>query len=178
MIVGGVIALFSGYAVAGLIAVAIGSTPLIILRKNNRREISRRNGMRDAMLTAAGLPPGTKWEHTEGNTGLAINLESRQLTLVARDLIKTYALTDVRGWTARLVKPGQSAVVGGGLAGGVLMGANNIAEGMRADDATGLFVTVRDIDHPVWRVQMTDEKKQAQWMEILEQVINEGRTIA
>ena len=176
VIVGGVIALFSGNAIAGLIAVAIGATPLIILRQNNKREIARREGIRIAMRTAAGLTSGTKWEHMEGDSGLAINLEARELTLVAGGKIKTYALADVRGWTARIVKAGQTVVVGGGLAGGAMMGAGNIGEAIRASADTGLFVTVRDIDYPEWRIQMADAKIQARWMEILEQVINEGRT--
>jgi hypothetical protein len=38
---------------------------------------------------------------------------------------------------------------------------------------TGFFVAVRDVDNPIWRVEMTDAGREARWMEILRQEINQ-----
>jgi len=60
-------------------------------------------------------------------------------------------------------------VVGVGLAAGTAaLGANVRAERAAAAN-TGLFVTVKDVENPKWRIEMRDDGIQARWMEILTQ---------
>lgn len=65
--------------------------------------------------------------------------------LLADGFWKIYLFSDVREWETR-----------NGL------GKNS-----------GLYVSVKDVDHPKWRIEMKDDGIQARWMEILRQEINE-----
>jgi Domain of unknown function (DUF4755) len=178
IIVGGVMALFAGNISAGLIAIAIGATPHTLLYLRRKRERERCAVIRSNVLANAGLAVDSQWIHMENDSGIAINSAARTLTLAAGGNIKTYALSDIREWSSNLATAGQMNVGGAGFAGALSAGAANIAAGARADAATGFFVTVRDIQHPAWRIQMTRAPDQARWMEILEQAINEGRVVA
>lgn len=50
----------------------------------------------------------------------------------------------------------------------------NIGQGIVNNRASGLFVYVKDVDHPVWRVEIFKTAEQARWMEILTQCKDEG----
>lgn len=79
---------------------------------------------------------------------------------------------DVREWETRKERAGQFVGVGvrGSLA---AVGASAQAE-REAKANSGLFVTVKDIESPKWRIAMKDEVIQARWMEILRQEVNES----
>lgn len=85
-----------------------------------------------------------------------------------RGASKTYRYADIRAWDARKETSGK--VVGHS------MQAIGVAAAMdrEAKLNTGLFVTVRDVDHPQWRVSMKIENVRLRWVEILRQEINEG----
>ncbi len=66
-------------------------------------------------------------------------------------------------------------IVGGNLASATAALGANLAAERDAKARTGLFVEVRDVDRPRWRVAMRNEAMQARWREILDQQINESR---
>ena len=50
----------------------------------------------------------------------------------------------------------------------------NARAAKQASANTGLFVLVKDVENPRWRIAMKDEGTQARWMEILRQEVNEA----
>lgn len=131
----------------------------------------RRQAAHASMLADAGVQPGSGCDHYEGGTGIAINKAAKTVTMLVHGIQKTYPFADIREWRSSKHTAGQ--VVGTGLQGGlVALGANLRAE-REANAATGFFVSVRDVDHPKWRIQMKSESIQARWLELFTQELNE-----
>jgi hypothetical protein len=72
---------------------------------------------------------------------------------------KTYPFSDIRQW--HYVVPARAAT--------------SLTDGLYMVNKTGFFVSVRDVEHPEWRIQFRFEKQMKQWIEIFEQSINESR---
>ena len=120
----------------------------------------------------AGLVPGLGWEHREGQTWLALNPNTRTMTVVNGSLVKTYAYAEIRAWEA--VSQAAERFVGATFQGGLAAGGANARANAAAAAQSGFFITVRDVDHPIWRIAMIAPITQAKWMEIFRQEINEG----
>ena len=126
---------------------------------------------RSEILKAAGVE---RYQHLTSEDGIGLNERDKTITLINRKNFKTYPFDDVRKWETISAKSGKMVGVGSMTA---LIGAaeaNSLAK-HQARKSSGLFVTVRDIDDPVWHINIIDEREQARWMEILNQFINEGR---
>jgi hypothetical protein len=102
-----------------------------------------------------------------GGTGIAVDPDQRLVKLKNGSLEQTFAFADVRGWERTLLSGG--AVAGPGTA--------VLALNLRSEDAneqgSGLFVQVRSVDHPMWRIAILEVQEQHRWMEILQQSLNE-----
>lgn len=151
----------------------IGFGPLALAMFIGRRKQGKKQGndadARMKLLAAAGVAAGTGCDHAEDGAGVAINRAARTLTLMAGGQVKTYAYADIREWEAKLFKAGRN--FGVGVRGRLAAMDANAAARHEAASSSGLFVTVKDIDNPKWRVAMSDETMQARWMEILRQEI-------
>lgn len=99
----------------------------------------------------------------DGKGGIGINKEKTMIALADKDKMMTYDLDKVR--SHQCVLDSGATIIGGG-ARGVGM---QIGESIRASKATGLFVRVKDIKNPVWRIPIKDEHTQNVWNEILQQ---------
>lgn len=155
----------------GLMFLAVGWGPTALLVWFVVHRAGTREKAHAEMLSAAGVQAGSGLDHAEEGTGIAINKAAQTLTLLTGGFHKTYAFTEVREWETRKERAGQ--VVAVGVAGIAAAGANARATRDAAAN-TGLFVTVKDVDNPKWRIAMRDEHAQARWMEILRQSINES----
>lgn len=120
--------------------------------------------------------PAAKFKSFNDNTGIAI--DDKKIHLYEEGYTKSYLLSDVRSWATKFNSGGEIFSTGGGITNVLAAGANN--RDVRKQNAlnTGLFVSVRDVDKPEWRVTFSknesDEKiQQARWNEILTQSINE-----
>lgn len=101
-------------------------------------------------------------------TAIAIYPDRKSLVLKNGSISKEYSFKDVREWETNVQTGGE--IYGGGIA---TLGPN-IRAAHANKKATGLFITVRDIDNPVWRINMPDKSDQQRWMEILRQLVNES----
>lgn len=102
---------------------------------------------------------------------VAINSGTKKLAVMVGKYSKVYDFADVRGWKTSIETPGR--IYGGPSVAGVLSTSGSNSRMRReAIENTGLFIEVKDIDHPVWRIPMFDKKQQQRWMEILRQVVN------
>ena len=135
-----------------------------------------------------------KYKYAWDGTGIAVDEANSCLHLLARfngiPVAKTYPLSDVRSWRFEmpdLVVERGGAVIGGGLVGashnlghGIGQAITNSVRESRVIENTGLYVDVRDIDHPQWFIKFrsrTPHDKATQmelrrWMEILDQHVN------
>ncbi|WP_426212286.1 DUF4755 domain-containing protein [Massilia sp. TWP1-3-3] len=127
----------------------------------------RREKLHDAALESLGVAKGAGFDHSEDGTGIAINVKSRAVALVGDGGFKTYGYEQLRSWVDREERP--TGVVVGTVQGA----AHNVRASREAAANTGLFVTVKDVERPEWRVAMKDRMARARWMELLRQQINE-----
>ena len=183
IIVGGtglLLAMFAGRdgAAPGVIVLVVGLVPLALMIWSGQKRAAGWGDAHARMLAEAGVPAGGGYEHAEEDSGIALNRQARTVTLSQAGRWKTYPFSEVRGWKTYLVRPGQPGGVGGNLASNVASIGAEIRAKQEAAADTGLFVEVRDVDRPKWRVAMKSEVQQARWMEILQQEINEGHAAA
>jgi hypothetical protein len=135
-----------------------------------------------------------KYKHAWDGTGIAVDEADGCLHLLARfngiPVAKTYPLSDVRSWRFEmpdLVIERGGAVIGGGITGasrnlgyGIGQSIANSVRESRVIENTGLYVDVRDIDHPQWFIKFrsrtphdkSTEMELRRWMEILAQHVN------
>lgn len=115
--------------------------------------------------------PQAKYKFYNKGYGIAIDVEGETLHLkeLAREM--SYPFRSVRDWKSNIA-------TGGMLSGGGAFGAGQrIRQGIENKRDTGLFVTVKDIENPKWKIEFPGsarelENELARWMEILNQSIN------
>jgi hypothetical protein len=117
---------------------------------------------RQAMLPLA-------YKHFAGRSGIAIDPAQRLVHLVADGKYKRYGFTDIRNWSTNLHTGGMHMT--GGFAGA----AANLATQRQNAESSGLFLEVKDIDYPLWKIRFAEktakdyEMQLARWSEILRQ---------
>ena len=107
-----------------------------------------------------------------GDTGIALDVDKRELHLYQKPHYVVYPLDKIRSWSTNVQTGGN--VYGTGLA----VAAGNIGTAIANNKATGLFIEAKDIDHPKWRIVFSGrgrDREMARWMEILNQHVNEDR---
>lgn len=161
----------SGYA-GKLGAAALAWGPAILLAWFAVARALRRERLHDEALSAIGVAKGTGFDHAEDGSGIAINPKSKSIVLVGDGGYRTYGYGEIRSWVNQDERP--SGVAGYGVGGSVQAAAHNVRAAREAAANTGLFVEVRDVERPRWRVAMKDRTTRARWMELLRQEINEG----
>lgn len=172
----GVMIIFSGTLASPssfLLTVAVFFGPAALIRWSNVKDKNRQNSMHERAMSSGGISVGQGFDHQEAGTGIGINTAVKSLTMWSGDALKTYSYDAVREWETNKARMASQAV-GFGVAGALAAGAANSAVARDADAATGLFITVRDIDHARWRIAMSSESIQARWMEMLRQELKEG----
>lgn len=123
----------------------------------------------NALAHQDGPPDRSHWCE---RTGIAINAQRKLIILCQGKALKKYVFSEVRGWAKK-------SMVGGGVIGtDAAATAHNIANVLHNKKNTSFEINVRDIDHPVWLIQMPREQDRNVWFEIFEQVLNEDAKLA
>lgn len=135
-----------------------------------------RDKLHAAMLGALGVQAGQGFDHAEAGTGIALDPTSKTLALLGDGGYRFYTYDKVREWVNSEERA--SGVVGFGLAGTASAAGANVRAAREAAANTGLFVSVKDVERPRWRIAMKDNAMRARWMELLQQEINEGGAAA
>lgn len=145
----------------------VGCLPIGLMVWFTVQRSTKRQAVLQSMYQEAGVAKGSGFDHVEADTGIAINKQAKTLSLLMGAFYKTYPFADIREWEAIKETPG---VISAGNAAAVF---DQVGVNRRAAANTGFFVSVRDVEHPKWRIAMKDEAMRARWMEILRQEINE-----
>lgn len=175
-----VFSMFVPFAGGGLAALGVfafawaptGALVWFVLHRAGQREKLHR-----AMLDAAGVAQGTGFDHAEDGTGIALNRSKRELALLADGEWRTYGYEQIREWAIQAQKAG-TVVAGFGVVNGISAAGASARMAREAKANTGLFLTVKDLARPQWRVAMKEPMVRARWMELLRQEINEGGVAA
>lgn len=125
----------------------------------------------ETSAAAKSFGQGAQHNYVGGKTGIAIDPMRKIVRLKDGKIEKEYPFTDIREWRTNLASGGEVIAVGGGYA-GIAAAGQNVRAARENRKASGLFVSVRDIDRPEWRIDMPNEKNQKRWMEIMRQTIN------
>jgi hypothetical protein len=111
-----------------------------------------------------------KYKHVYRGCGIGVDVEKKLVHLINNGFEKTYPFTAIRNWRYNISSGGFA--YGGGLA----VAGHNLRQSKENVAASGLFIEVKDIDHPEWQIIFSiDEKLEHElkrWMEILRQHIN------
>lgn len=127
-----------------------------------------------------------KYKHWWDHTAIAIDGLSKKIYLFNNGASKIYDFSDVREWRTNISTGGNivgGMVMTGGLAGS-MQNMRVLAENKRIKNEneakSGLFLSVKDIDHALWHIKFKSdesiERELAKWMEILTQFLNEDKS--
>ncbi|MGA2886766.1 MAG: DUF4755 domain-containing protein [Terracidiphilus sp.] len=117
----------------------------------------------------AALPAGTRFRYFSESTGIAIDEINRVLILQSGTFTARYDFKAIRSVEWHLHEGGKVVAPGAGVRASFEAGAHNIANLVENEDHSGLFVTVSDLERPIWQVRMTSEKELRHWNAILSQ---------
>lgn len=164
--VGGLLSMF------GLLLIVVGIIKLA----------SSATGSTFASSKLSSFSEGFKYSNWHDDTAVALDMDRRMVKLRSQfpsgTFEREYSFDQVRGTSSNIQKGG--GIVGGvygsgfqgalnaGAAGAQIAGANRRIQ-KENKLATGVFVTVKDIDYPRWRLAFASEHDIHKWMEIFEQ---------
>ena len=117
--------------------------------------------------------PNMRYSHHAYKSGIALDDQKRVIHLLEGKISKSYSYDEVRSWNTNIQTGG--TVYGGGFAGAI----GTIESGMNNMKNTGLFITVKDVEHPAWRISLCKPNHRdarrihANWMEIMQQSLNQ-----
>ena len=127
----------------------------------------------EAAVLQARFCDGFKYSHLYQGSGIAINPETQRLRLRKTDgkneIILDYPLDQLRDFEKVVLSGGELVGGGGGLAAGVAISKHNARKRRENEAGTGIFVNVKDIENPRWRIAFGRESDIDRWMEILRQ---------
>lgn len=112
-----------------------------------------------------------RFKHFYRKTGIAVDTEKREVHLKDKANYKVYRFDEIRSWEANTQSGGM--IYGGGI--NAL--AANLANERANKENTGLFIKVKDVDMPQWKIEFPPaaaKKELTRWMEILQQTLNES----
>ena len=156
--------------------IAVGFAVPIVINRKNQKGTSQLENIRKEIAEIVG---NSKFIHIENNTVIALNQAKKEVLLGKVGLMKKYPYADIREWTVVKETAGESVPVYGlGAANVIAAAASQAGSDARAAANTGLFIKVRDIDLPEWKIEMRNKDDRSRWFEILTQEINEGGVAA
>lgn len=147
--------------------VIFGWGPATALYRSNKKAKAADKEWIDTFISSVNVTD-KRFIHAEDKTGIAVDDAKYEIILANATLTKRYSLSDVRSWEIKSVTPG--VMTGGSNAAGNL--GHNLREHANAIAGTGLFIQMKDIDNPEWRIAMLKDDDRKRWFEILNQKIN------
>lgn len=120
---------------------------------------------------------GFNYHHLHGKTGIAVDSAKQELHLAAGGAYKVYPFSKIRSWETNIASGGM-VTYAPNFTSGIAATAGNLRQQRENRENTGLFLEVKDVDHPKWHIEFPpkDIKRQLErWMEILRQEVNESR---
>jgi hypothetical protein len=105
------------------------------------------------------------------DSGIAVSTKSRSIVVASNGKARAYSFDDIRSWEMTRIDGARVHIAGGGMQGAIQQGTANTVERIKAMHASGLFIRVKDVDHPVWQIHMYKQPMLDRWAEILNQTV-------
>lgn len=164
------------FALLGVVTLPFG-VPLIALAawlyfKKNKSEASL-----SATSDLKQLISGFNYNHLYKNSGIAIDSFKREIHLISAGEHKVYPFSKIRDWETNIASGGLTRYAPT-AAYAVLATADNLRQQRENKANTGLFVNMKDVDHPKWHIEFDPKDVQRElerWMEILRQEVNDSK---
>jgi len=176
-----VVLAYFGPVIAKLVILVIPAIALVLFLIGQG---PRARAAHEARLQA--FAPGFDHAYLSIETGIAVNKATRTVRLrhkprMKRELVRDYPFDSVRNVEKVVLRGGEifASHVGGGSVQGAV-GASAANAGIAVRNAriarqnvarSGLYLSVKDVEHPKWQVWFGSEKEMDQWMEILRQAL-------
>jgi hypothetical protein len=119
---------------------------------------------------------GFHYNHFHEKSGIALDSSRQEVHLISNGAYKVYPFGHIRSWETNIATGGMIRSSPSVTAGMVAV-AENLRQQRENRANTGLFIQVRDVDHPKWHIEFPARDVQRQlerWMEILRQEVNEA----
>lgn len=116
------------------------------------------------------------YSHFHADSGIAVDPAKRELHLLSKGEHKIYPFSMIRKWETNIMTGGMTRYAPN-MTAGLVATAENARQRRENMANTGLFVDVKDVDHPRWHIEFHPKDVQRQlerWMEILRQELNES----
>lgn len=137
--------------------------------------------------------PGVKYKIGAEGTGMAVDPVAKKVFLLSGDEQQDYPFDAIRKWRYSLGSGGMTHLYGNvGVIGGLTALGQNVSQAKENKRSSGFFIEVKDIDRPEWQVffpgmdggklekgdaRAVVEKEMKRWLEIFQQIVNEGRPV-
>lgn len=109
------------------------------------------------------IPENLSYRYYLDNTGIAFDIENKNIYLICNQIKKTYNVKEIRKFSYYYSDGPQ-------YNGGDLHDfAENLKDKKNAYNNSGLFINVADIDHPQWQIKFSNETLLLRYFEILNQ---------
>ncbi|TJY58307.1 DUF4755 domain-containing protein [Sinimarinibacterium sp. CAU 1509] len=163
-----------GWPIFGFILSWLGVLIALIAGRQHKPRLGDNSG---AWITEL-RPDQVDYSYTYDGDGIAISASQRAVVLKKGTLIKRYGFDAIRNWETK-VNTGNE-LINADFRLNSISQTDSINRKIRmANEASsGLFIEVRDIDHPRWHIRFSRHEMVQQvprWMEILRQLINESQ---
>jgi hypothetical protein len=119
---------------------------------------------------------GFNYNHFYENSGIGIDSSAKEIHLISKGEYKVYPFEKIRNWETNIVTGGLTRSAPS-LTSAMAATADNLRQQRENKANTGLFLQVKDVDHPKWHIEFPVKDIQRQlerWMEILRQEVNES----
>ncbi|MEQ8378221.1 DUF4755 domain-containing protein [Parvibaculum sp.] len=149
------------FIIVGVVAVAA----IVISGNAKKKSADRVSGIVEKAFGGA-----AKYKFSGPDTGVAMPSDLKQILLVSPYSEKTYAVDQIRSHEIRdkeIVE--QRRRERGNIVSDFRANQLEAEDRQRAKESFGLFVTVKDVDHPEWRVAIDSAVERKKWNEILNQ---------
>lgn len=154
-----------------LAACLLGIPSLILFRLIVSRNREQRNLINAKALINNHPSGGALYSFENNDSGIFISKDKKAICLYRGRIAKLYDIDKIRGHRTSLIEPDKHFTVGrvSLKAAADTMHANNRAA-RRAEEQSGIFIQIKDVDFPEWHINMTNKKDQSRWHEILTQL--------
>ena len=120
------------------------------------------------------LPTDYGYAYYYDGTGYAINVKEGKILLKNDSIEKIYNRSNIRKIEWAMITQEKTKLYGQhSIATRVGVAFDNSKAAERAESATGIFISVADIDDPTWKIKISGEQKIKRSFEILQQFLEE-----
>lgn len=154
-----------------IVFLAIALLPITLTAWSSLREKAIANRQFNGLLRQAGIPRIQGISHLEGGAGIVMNHEKGKVLIADGMHARAYNFDEIRSWEARK-RQWTGGARGIYMQGIIPVSAASPSLDHSLDYETGFFITVRDVEHPLWRISMFKEADRSRWTDIFKKALN------